>query len=62
MFEIESEAKIVDGPSAGLPITLALIKMVTDKPLPNYVSGTGTIASNGNIGKVGSVLENSICF
>lgn len=57
LFEIESEAKIVDGPSAGLPITLALIKMVTDKPLPNYVSGTGTIASNGNIGKVGSVLE-----
>jgi uncharacterized protein len=57
LFEIESEAKLVDGPSAGLPITLALIKMVTNEYLPKYVSGTGTIASNGNIGKVGSVLE-----
>lgn len=57
LFEIKSPARLVDGPSAGLPITLALIKMIQNKPLPTYVSGTGTIASNGDIGKVGSVLE-----
>jgi len=56
-FSIKSSARVVDGPSAGLPTALLLIHMIKDKQLPEYVSGTGTISSSGNIGKVGGILE-----
>jgi len=55
-FNIKSTASTVDGPSAGLPTALLLIYMSKNKKLPNYVSGTGTILSSGNIGKVGGIL------
>lgn len=56
-FSINSTAKVVDGPSAGLPTLLLLIYMIEGKDLPDYVSGTGTISSSGQIGKVGGVIE-----
>lgn len=56
-FNINSTAREVDGPSAGLSTALLLIYMAKDKTLPNYVSGTGTISSSGQIGKVGGILE-----
>ncbi len=56
-FDIISDAQIVDGPSAGLPMGLLLISMVQGNKLPKYVSATGTISSTGTIGKVGGILE-----
>ncbi len=56
-FDIKSNAKTVDGPSAGLPTALVLYNLFAGKETPDYVSGTGTISSTGNIGKVGGVLE-----
>lgn len=56
-FDIKSNAKTVDGPSAGLPTALVLYNLFAGKETPDYVSGTGTISSSGNIGKVGGVLE-----
>ena len=52
-FAINSTAKMVYGPSAGVPTALLLIYLFTDKQLPDYVSGTGTISSGGQIGKIG---------
>jgi len=56
-FSIKSDAQIVDGPSAGLPMGLLTISMVQGKHLPSYVSATGTISTQGTIGKVGGILE-----
>lgn len=57
MFDIQSQASVVDGPSAGLPTALLLINMMKNKIVPNYVSGTGTISTGGQIGKVGGIYE-----
>jgi uncharacterized protein len=45
----------VDGPSAGLPMTIAAYSAITKKPANEYVYGTGTIDSGGNLGDVGGV-------
>ncbi|MFZ0925221.1 MAG: S16 family serine protease [Halobacteriota archaeon] len=45
----------VDGPSAGLPMTIAAYSAITKKPVNEYVYSTGTIDSGGNVGDVGGV-------
>jgi uncharacterized protein len=45
----------VDGPSAGLPMTIAAYSAITKKPANEYVYSTGTIDSGGNVGDVGGV-------
>jgi uncharacterized protein len=57
IYEIESEAKVVGGPSAGAAITIATIAALTNKTLNPYVAITGTIDENGNIGGVGGIIE-----
>jgi uncharacterized protein len=57
IYEIESEAKIVGGPSAGAAITIATIAALTNKTINPYVAITGTIDENGNIGGVGGIIE-----
>jgi len=56
-YDIVSNAKIVDGPSAGLPMGLLTVSMLQGKEIQDYVSATGTISSQGLIGAVGGVLE-----
>jgi len=56
-FTIESPASVVDGPSAGAAMSLLLISMLTDRQLPNNISITGTINSEGKIGPVGGIFE-----
>ncbi|MDD4984013.1 MAG: hypothetical protein PHH82_04230 [Candidatus ainarchaeum sp.] len=56
-YEIVSDAKIVDGPSAGLPMGLLTVSMLQGIELPEYISATGTISSQGLIGAIGGVLE-----
>ena len=45
----------VDGPSAGLPMTIAAYSAITKKPANEYVYSTGTVDSGGNVGDVGGV-------
>ncbi|MDO8428377.1 MAG: S16 family serine protease [Candidatus Diapherotrites archaeon] len=56
-FDINSDASIVDGPSAGSAISLLVVTMLQNKRIPEYVAITGTIDSDGRIGPVGGVFE-----
>ena len=56
-FDINAPAALVEGPSAGAAMTLLIISMLKDKPLPEHVAITGTITSDGSVGKVGGVFE-----
>jgi len=56
-FTISSIASVVEGPSAGAAMTLLTISMLTDRPIPDSVSITGTINEDGSIGSVGGVFE-----
>jgi len=57
LFDINSNASVVEGPSAGAAMSLLLITMLQDKPLPKYIGITGTISDDGSIGPVGGVFE-----
>ena len=56
-FSIDSEASVVDGPSAGSAMTLLVIAALQEKPIPTYVGLTGTITNEGLVGPVGGVFE-----
>ena len=56
IFSIQSNAKEIDGPSAGLPIALLTIATLNDLNLKDYISGTGTIGTDGSIGRIGGLL------
>jgi uncharacterized protein len=45
----------VDGPSAGLPMTIAAYSALTKKPTNQHVYSTGTIETGGTVGDVGGV-------
>jgi uncharacterized protein len=45
----------VDGPSAGLPMTIATYSAITKKPANEHVYSTGTVDSSGTVGDVGGV-------
>jgi len=51
------EVNVVDGPSAGAAITIAIISAITKKPINETTYITGTINSDGSIGQVGGILE-----
>jgi len=55
-FDINSDASIVEGPSAGAAMALLTVSCVTDAKLPNYVSATGTMDDEGYVGAVGGVF------
>jgi len=56
-FTITSSASIVEGPSAGAAMALLTASMLTDRKIPDEVSITGTIDSDGTVGPVGGVFE-----
>jgi ATP-dependent Lon protease len=47
----------IDGPSAGVAITLALISCLTGRPIPQDVAVTGEVSIQGKIKAVGGVVE-----
>ncbi len=55
-FDIDSDASIVEGPSAGAAMALILISMLQDKRLDTKVGITGTISEQGKVGPVGGVF------
>lgn len=58
-IKVVINAGAIDGPSAGLAFTLAVLDVLTPGELTgkNRVAVTGTIDIHGNVGKVGSVTE-----
>jgi uncharacterized protein len=56
-FSIDSEASVVDGPSAGSAMALLTVSTLEGKVLPKEVGLTGTITNTGEIGPVGGVFE-----
>ena len=47
----------IDGPSAGVAITLAIISYLTKRPIPQNIAVTGEVSIQGKIKAVGGVLE-----
>lgn len=56
----EEEVEVVDGPSAGLPITVAIIAALRHEKISNKVYATGTINPDGSIGAVGGISEKAL--
>ncbi len=46
-----------DGPSAGLPISVAMISAYTGTPLPKIITMTGEVTSMGKVRTVGGIKE-----
>ncbi|WP_455276104.1 S16 family serine protease [[Eubacterium] cellulosolvens] len=56
----EKDVEIVDGPSAGAAITIAILAAILDKEIENNIVITGTINPDGTIGPVGGLAEKAI--
>jgi len=56
----EERIEVVDGPSAGAAITVAVISAIRGEPLNASVYMTGTINPDGSIGWVGGILEKAL--
>jgi uncharacterized protein len=52
--------KVVDGPSAGLPMAIAVYSAMTKKPTNQSVYGTGAIESDGTVTAVGGVYYKAL--
>ena len=59
IFSVEASSKVpeVDGPSAGALMTTLIIAALKNISLPPDITMTGTISSNGHVGKIGGVIE-----
>jgi len=56
----ETQVDVVDGPSAGGAITVAMIAAIENRKINRTVYMTGTINPDGTIGPVGAVLEKAL--
>ncbi len=56
IYTIETNASLVEGPSAGAAITIATIAALLNKSLNKSVMITGTINPDGSIGPVGGIM------
>ncbi|QQR93122.1 MAG: hypothetical protein IPJ89_02690 [Candidatus Iainarchaeum archaeon] len=56
-FTINSNASVVDGPSAGSAMSLLVVSALQDRRIPTNVGLTGTITTTGEVGPVGGVFE-----
>ena len=59
LFDINSNASLVEGPSAGAAMATLLISSLQDRQFPQNVGLTGTISESGEVGAVGGVFEKS---
>jgi uncharacterized protein len=57
IYQIDTNASAIGGPSAGAALTIATIAAIENKTLNPKVGITGTINPDGTIGKVGAVEE-----
>ena len=56
----DSETEILDGPSAGAALTVALLAAINDETADPSILMTGTINPDGSIGKVGGLIEKAL--
>jgi len=56
----DKSIQVVDGPSAGAAITIAIISAVKGLKVNSTVYVTGTINPDGSVGSVGGVLEKAV--
>ncbi len=56
-YTITNAGENVSGPSGGTALTLLAISALSNKPLNNNFSVTGTISSNGTVGEIGGVYD-----
>jgi len=56
VYDIQTNATVVEGPSAGAAIAIATIAALEGKQLPKDVMITGTIETDGSIGPVGGII------
>jgi uncharacterized protein len=57
IYNIETNATLIEGPSAGASLTVATIAALENKSLNQSVMMTGTINPDGTIGAVGGIAE-----
>jgi len=57
IYTINTDASIIEGPSAGAALTVATVSALYNKTIDPDVMITGTINPNGTIGSVGGILE-----
>lgn len=55
-IEFNIDAQAVGGESAGLAIGLAVLALLTDTKIKDTIAATGTIDTDGTVGKVGGIL------
>ncbi len=55
VVHVPEKVDAVDGPSAGLPMAIAVYSAMEKKPTNKYVYGTGAIESDGTVSRVGGV-------
>lgn len=60
IYQIDTIATLVEGPSAGAALTIATVAALTGQQVSDDVLITGTINPDGTIGPVGSVLEKAL--
>lgn len=60
IYGIETEASLVEGPSAGAALTVATIAALENKTINPNIMITGTISLDGTIGPVGGVVEKAL--
>jgi len=56
IYDIETNASIIEGESAGAALTVATVAAIQNKTVNQSVIITGTINSNGDIGPIGGVI------
>lgn len=57
IYSIDTEAYLIEGPSAGAALTVATIAAIYNKTVNETIMITGTINFDGSIGEVGGVAE-----
>jgi uncharacterized protein len=56
VYSIQTNASLIEGPSAGAALTIATIAALENKTLNSSVMITGTINPDGTIGEIGGVV------
>jgi len=56
IYTLETNATLIEGPSAGAALTIATVAALENKGLNSSVMITGTINSDGTIGPIGGVV------
>ena len=60
IYDINANATVIEGPSAGAAMAVSVIAALENRTLPTDVMVTGTINDDGTIGRVGAIREKAL--